>query len=98
MEFWYCDSNNNQIKQYPSGETIAVEPHIEGNNTTRGLSETMQHWVVGNGRYGRYYAHLETAEKQGAVSFINKHSHQVDYHVHMPEAPCCIIKNPFYID
>ena len=94
-EFWYCDSNSNQIKHYPSGDSIPVTPHIKANNTTRGLSETDQHWVVGNGRYGRYYAHHAEPELLGAISFINKLTHNVDHHVLVPEAPCCIVKNPW---
>jgi len=96
LEFWYCDSNNNRIKHYPSHDAIMVKPCVEHNNTTRGLADTDDCWVVGSGRYGTYYRFAPNSKYLGAVSYIDKHSRQLAAQVPIPEAPCCIVGNPWF--
>ena len=94
--FWYCDSNNAHIRHYPSNRAIHVEPPVPGNSTTRGLSQTGRDWVVGGGRYGEYDVTAVDPPHNGAVSFIDKRSGQLEARVMLPEAPCCIVRNPWH--
>lgn len=94
--FWYCDSANEHIRRYPDNASIHIKPHLQENSTTRGLSQTQDCWVVGSGQYGRYYEHRERQKLHGAIHFIDKSTEQRVERVLIPEAPCCIIQNPWY--
>ncbi len=96
VSFWYCDSNHNHIRHYPSGSSVYVEPEHELNNTTRGLSESEECWIVGNGLYGRYYGHKVRDKMLANVNYIDKKSGKIRSKIAVPEAPCCIIPNPAY--
>lgn len=96
LEFWYCDSKNLQIRHYPSHEIIKIPPHMQESMTVRGLSETETHWVVGGGQYGQYYSYSPKSKYRGSVSFVNKQTQKTEYQLHIPEAPCVIVQNPWY--
>lgn len=96
LSFWYCDSNHDHIRHYPSGRSIHVESGLPFNNTTRGLSQTEDCWIVGAGQYGRYYGYSQENSLLGAISYISKDSGKLRTRISVPEAPCCIIPNPAF--
>lgn len=95
IQFWYCDSKNERIVHYPSEQSIAIEPVCDIANTTRGLVDAGDYWLVGAGKHGRYVSSKQD-EKLAALRFIDKQSQQAEHSLRFPESPCGLINNPWF--
>lgn len=83
------------IRHHPSDTAVRIESPVNGNVTTRGLSETEDSRVVGSGRYGVYDVTTDSPAHLGAVTFVDKRSGLPVGQILVPEAPCCIVRNPW---